>query len=211
MIRILLLTAFLQTLSGQAFANIEYSVGEIIQWKTKSFVGNTRYLADFDEQLSQPVIRAESRQSASGLFYEGRIDLDKTPYLSWHWKVEKFPFIKDEKVKAGDDYAARIYIIVRDGWTILGTKAVNYVWSQQSPAGTAWPNPFAGKKAMMLSVQQGMSANGWVMEKRNLKEDLSRLFGKEFRYVDGIAIMTDSDNSLSSAISHYSGLRLTEQ
>ena len=202
---------FLYTLSSQVFANRDFSPEQIIQWKSKSFAGNTRYSVEFDRQLNQSVIRAESDKAASGLFYEERIDLDKTPYLNWYWKVEKFPALDNERTKNGDDYAARIYIVIKDGWTPLGTKAVNYVWSQQSPLETAWPNPFAGDKAMMVAVQTGSSEDNWVAEKRNLKDDLKKLFGKNFRYIDGIAIMTDTDNSMSSAVSYYSSLKLTKQ
>ena len=205
------LLILLQTLFNPVFADKAFSPEQIIQWKSKSFVGDTVYSVEFDKQLNQSIIRAESDNTASGLFYEERINLDKTPYLSWSWRVEKFPALDNEKTKSGDDYAARIYIVIKDGWTPLGTKAVNYVWSQQSPLEASWPNPFAGDKAMMLAVQQGSSDSGWVMEKRNLKEDLKRLFGKDFQYIDGIAIMTDTDNSGSSAISYYSGLTLTGQ
>ena len=205
------LLILLQTLFNPVFADKAFSPEQIIQWKSKSFVGDTIYSVEFDKQLNQSIIRAESDNTASGLFYEERINLDKTSYLSWSWKVEKFPALDNEKTKSGDDYAARIYIVIKDGWTPLGTKAVNYVWSQQSPLEASWPNPFAGDKAMMLAVQQGSSDSGWVMEKRNLKEDLKRLFGKDFQYIDGIAIMTDTDNSGSSEISYYSGLTLTGQ
>ena len=208
---LLISLTFLQVLSNPVFADKVFSPEQIIQWKSKSFAGNTRYSIEFDKQLNQSVIRAESNKTASGLFYEERIDLNKTPYLSWSWKAEKFPTLNDEKVKSGDDYTARIYVVIKDGWTPLGTKAINYVWSQQSPIDTVWPNPFAGKRAMMLAVQQGSFESGWVMEKRHLKADLKKLFGKEFRYIDGIAIMTDTDNSGSSAVSYYSGLKLTEQ
>ena len=208
--RTLFFIAFLQALSTTVIADQEFSPEQIVQWESKSFVGDTAYSVEFDKPLNQPVIRAESNKTASGLFYEKRIDLNKTPYLSWSWRVEKFPTLDNEKTKNGDDYAARIYVVVKDGWTILGTKAVNYVWSQQSATETAWPNPFAGDKAMMLAVQTGDNEGKWTTEKRNIKEDLKRLFGKEFRYIDGIAIMTDTDNSMSSAVSYYSGLKLTE-
>lgn len=210
-IRLIPLIISLQILPHPVFADKEYSPETIMQWESKSFVGNTQYRVHLDQALNQSVIRAESRNAASGLFHEERIDLNKTPWLSWSWKVETFPTLTDEQVKSGDDYAARIYIVIKDGWTLLGTKAINYVWSQQSPAETAWPNPFAGNRAMMLAVHSGTEDKGWVMEKRNLREDLKQVFGKEFRYIDAIAIMTDTDNSQSSAVSYYSGLQLTER
>ncbi|SIS74433.1 Protein of unknown function [Neptunomonas antarctica] len=192
-------------------ADVSYSAASIIDWKHKSFSGDTAYSVVYDEQLQKKVIQASSMQSASGLFYEQKIDLDKTPWLNWSWRVEKFPTISDEKKKAGDDFAARIYIVVQDGWTFLSTKAISYVWSQQASANDIWPNPFTGDKAMMLAVRADQDGNGWVTEKRNIKADLQKLFGKEIRYIKAIAIMTDTDNSKSSAISYYSDIRLTEE
>ncbi|MEO0443760.1 MAG: DUF3047 domain-containing protein, partial [Pseudomonadota bacterium] len=165
-------------------------------------------IVDKSDQVAS--LLANSQGAASGLFYEKDIDLNQTPWLSWSWKVDTFPSIDDEKTKAGDDFAARVYIVVRDGWTILGTKAISYVWSQQHKEDTAWPNPFTGNKAMMLSVENS-GAGQWRTEKRNLKEDLKRLFGKDFDKVDAIAIMTDADNSRSKAVSYYSDIQLSAE
>ena len=190
--------------------DINYPAELIINWNHKSFSGNTEYSIVYDDEAQRNVILAKSTHSASGLFSEERIDLDKTPWLNWSWRVEIFPTVNDEKVKAGDDFAARIYIVVNDGWTFLSTKAINYVWSQNNRKDETWPNPFAGKKAMMIVVQTREQENGWVSEKRNVKEDLKKMFGKEFRYINAIAIMTDTDNTKSSATSYYSDIRLTE-
>lgn len=192
-------------------ADISYPATEIIDWKHKSFSGDTDYSVVYDEQIQQKVILAESSQAASGLFYEKRIDLNKTPFLNWSWRVETFPSVADEKVKAGDDFAARIYIVVQDGWTFLSTKAISYVWSKQSHTNDVWPNPFTNGSAMMLAVRGSEDGHGWVTEKRNIKEDLQKLFGKEIRYIDAIAIMTDTDNSNSTAVSYYSDIRLTKE
>ena len=107
--------AFLTALSSTVLADRTFSPEQIIQWKSKSFVDNTGYSVEFDKQLNQSVVRAESNKTASGLFYEKRIDLNKTPYLSWSWRVEKFPALDNEKTKNGDDYAARIYVVLKEG------------------------------------------------------------------------------------------------
>lgn len=192
-------------------ADISYPVASIIEWEHKSFVGNTAYRVVYDEQMQRDVILANSNQTASGLFFEEKIDLDKTPFLNWSWRVEAFPKIIDEKSKSGDDFAARIYIVTQDGWTFLSTKAISYVWARQAHANDVWPNPFAHSSAMMLAVRGREDGSGWVTEKRNIKADLQKLFGKEIRYIKAIAIMTDTDNSKSSAISYYSDIRLTAE
>lgn len=192
-------------------ADISYPVASIIDWEHKSFSGNTAYSVVYDEQKQRDVILASSSQAASGLFLEDKIDLHKTPFLNWSWRVEKFPTVSDEKTKSGDDFAARVYIVAQDGWTFLSTKAISYVWSKQSKTNEVWPSPFANGKAMMIAVRGTEDGSGWVTEKRNIKADLQKLFGKEIRYINAIAIMTDTDNSNSTAISYYCDIRLTEK
>lgn len=198
------LIAFLMPQSALADMTLRFTPDQIIRWEAKEFEGFTDYRLIRDAR--QPAIKANSRGTASGLFYETEIDLNKTPYLSWRWKVTGLPELQDERIKKGDDFAARVYIVVNDGWTFLSTKAISYVWSSQSPAGEEWPNPFAGSSAMMVSVRQQAAGDVWYTEKRNLKADLKRLFGKEIETVKAVAIMTDTDNSGSTAEAFYGDL-----
>ncbi|MFT4941872.1 MAG: hypothetical protein ACI88A_004943 [Paraglaciecola sp.] len=205
-------SAFLMTFTVTSHAaDLSYPAASIIDWEHKSFSGNTAYSVVYDEQMQHDVILASSSQAASGLFLEQKIDLNNTPFLNWSWRVEKFPTLSNEKTKSGDDFAARLYIVAQDGWTFLSTKAISYVWSRQSKKNDVWPSPFANGSAMMLAVRGAEDASGWVTEKRNIKADLQKLFGKEIRYIKAIAIMTDTDNSKSSAISYYSDIWLSER
>ena len=88
------------------------------------------------------VIRAESSGSASVLFRELRVDLEKTPYLNWSWRVNNIIPGLDERTKAGDDYPARIYIVTEDGLFPWQSKAVNYVWAGTLPKETRWMQRF---------------------------------------------------------------------
>lgn len=206
--RVLLLITLLVSFNFAKAESITFSPESILEWNKKSFLNQTTYSSVYDSLLQKNVIRAESNGSASGLFYEKKIDLEKTPWLSWSWRTEKFPNVENEKNKLGDDFVARIYIVIKDGWTPLSTKAVSYVWAKDAALDSDWPNPFVGKNAMMLVVQSGEKDKGWMTEKRNLKDDLKRLFGKEFKKIDAIAIMADSDNSESSTISFISDVKL---
>ncbi|MFD1008579.1 DUF3047 domain-containing protein [Oceanisphaera ostreae] len=190
---------------------LEFSTAAMLGWEPKSFAGDTEYRPVFDPLLQQQVVRASSQAAASGLFYEQRIDLDATPWLSWRWRVERFPNVADERTKAGDDFAVRVYVVVRDGWTRLSSKAISYVWAQEARVGLRWANPFAGDKAMMLALRNRQDGDGWVSEKRNIKADLRRLFGKDFRYIEAVAIMTDADNGKSSAIGYYANFAFTRE
>ncbi|EGN76188.1 Protein of unknown function (DUF3047) [Idiomarina sp. A28L] len=88
------------------------------------------------------------------------------------------------------------------------TRAVNYVWSQQSEVGANWPNPFA-KQAHMLATRSGkQESDQWQTETRDLQADFENFHGQAPDKINAIAIMTDCDNSNSSASASYRRIRL---
>ena len=181
----------------------DFSSGNLEHWDTKVFKDLTHYR--IVEQNNRKVLQANSQAAASGLYRELRIDLDKTPYLNWSWRIENTLDGLNEQSKSGDDYAARVYVIVSGGFAFWRTKALNYVWSGNSPKGMSWANAFAGDNAIMLALRSREDSIGsWVFEKRNVKADLSEFFGENIPYIDAIAIMTDTDNSKGRATAYYS-------
>ncbi|MDQ7004156.1 MAG: DUF3047 domain-containing protein [Ghiorsea sp.] len=189
----------------------EFSKGSLSGWEEKEFEGKTQYSFVFDEQIKQQVLKAESHAGASGLFREQRIDLNKTPYLNWSWKTSSyFPNI-NENEKSGDDFTARIYVVVDGGYFFWKTIALNYVWSSSHNTGEKWDNPFTSN-ATMFSVESGKKKLGvWQHYKRNIKEDLQRIVGKDEQYIDAIAVMTDTDNSKRSAITYFGNIFFTSK
>ena len=184
-----------------------FSSGSLDNWEAKEFKGQTSYkLVDL---AGTRVLKADSAGSASGLFNEQRIDLHKTPVMNWRWHIEN-RLGKDinEQVKSGDDYAARVYVIASGGAAFWQTKAINYVWSSTSPVGNVWPNPYAyagaNGKMMMIALRSSTDQAGtWYSEKRNILTDLKHQFGEEIRYIDAVAIMTDTDDSHGKATAYY--------
>ena len=172
----------------------EFSRNSLAGWESKSFKHQTDYsLQDLD---GTTVLRAVSDDAASGLYKEQRIDLEQTPYLNWSWRISKRLQGLNEQSKPGDDYAARVYVIVSGGLAFWRTRAVNYVWAGSTSKDTVWPNAFAGERAMMLALR-GPEAplNAWLQEKRNVQADLKKLLGEDIRYIDAVALMSDTDNS----------------
>jgi len=140
----------------------------------------------------------------------------KTPYLNWSWKIKSALPELDETTKAGDDFAARIYIIKSGGALIWKTKALNYVWSTKQSLNEgindSWPNPFQPKNAMMVALRSSNdNINTWVHEKRDVRKDFNTFFDKELNSIDAVAIMTDTDNSDSSASAVYGDIYFTSE
>lgn len=179
-----------------------FSSGTLECWKSKDFKGITRYQTI--EENKQKFLRAQSRGTASGLYRDVRIDLDQTPILHWSWRIENPLSGLNEQSKTGDDYAARVYVIIRGGIAFWKTRALNYVWSGNPVRGRQWENAFAGKNAIMIAVRSSKDPIAqWIEEKRNVKSDLKKHFGNDIRYIDAVAIMTDTDNSGREATADY--------
>jgi len=173
-------------------------------WDEKSFSGQTQYT--LVERDGIKVLSAESKSSASALYKKMRIDLEKTPYLNWSWLVVNHLGDINERQKEGDDYPARVYVIIDGGIFFWKTRAINYVWSSHQPEGSTWPNAYTDN-TRMIALQSGSAYLGqWRTEKRNIRADLRQRFGEDLRYIDGVAVMTDTDNSQGQAVSYYRDL-----
>ncbi|WP_394752764.1 DUF3047 domain-containing protein [Crenothrix sp.] len=180
----------------------DFSSGSLTNWQIREFKNKTQY--QFIDDAGTKVLKAESVNSASGLFKEQRIDLQKTPILNWRWRVDNMLGKIDEQSRSGDDYAARIYVVVPSGIAFWRTKAINYVWASTTPKGKAWPNAFAGDNVMMIAVRSSDDKTGtWYTEKRNVLADFKQQFHEDIPYIDAVAIMTDTDNTQGKATAYY--------
>ncbi|OHX36978.1 hypothetical protein BJL95_19990 [Methylomonas sp. LWB] len=180
----------------------EFSQNRLERWEHKSFKGETQYRLQTIDGVT--VLSADSRAAGSGLFKEQRIDLEQTPFLNWSWRIGNRLTGLNEQSKAGDDYAARVYVVVKGGLAFWQTKAINYVWAGNTKQDSVWPNAFAGNHAMMLALRgPETSLNVWQHEKRNVRADFKQLFGEDISTIDAVAIMTDTDNSNGSVSAVY--------
>lgn len=167
------------------------------------------------------VVKAVSEASASGLTKAVAIDPHEYPIVRWRWKVENVLQKGNVNRKDGDDYPARLYITFayepakvsfgrklkyQAGRALFGDipiGALNYVWDGQSPVGTVVDNAFTDF-AKMIVVESGPKRVGtWVEEERNVYEDYRLAFGEEPPAINGVAIMSDTDNTNERAVAYY--------
>jgi hypothetical protein len=178
------------------------------EWKDKVFKGRTDYRVV--QEATGNALQAASHGEASALILEQAIDLTQLPVLSWRWKVEKTLVKGDARTKDGDDYAARVYVIFPH-WFFPKTRAINYIWANKLPLGAVVPNSFTSR-AIMIALQSGDEHAGkWMLESRNVYADYLAIFGEEPPLAGAIAIMTDTDNTGSSAVAWYDDIRLKKK
>ncbi len=210
MIAIGLIAAFLMAFVTPALADeilvSRFSTEGLTGWESKSFKGTTEYSLIKDE--GQTVVKATSHNSASGLVRKISFQPSKHRYLRWNWKITGTVAGGDEKIKSGDDYAARLYVLF-PGRFFWQMKAINYIWANKLAKGESIPNAFT-TKAQMIAVESGNSKAGqWVAEERNLLADYRALFGTDPPEAEAIAIMTDSDNTGGRAEAWYGNIILS--
>ena len=155
-------------------------------------------------------LKAVADNAASGLGKEIKIDLNKTPYINITWKIEKdLPGIK-ENTKKGHDFAARVFAIKKTGATPLSNRAINYVFSSNNEIGFNSPSPYTKKSIDNVLASTKKNINEWVTVKANVKEDFKRFHDLNVNELDGLAIMSDTDNSKMKAIAYYQNIYFSE-
>jgi len=199
-IMVAILSALSSNVSATDRVNI-FNARDLNGWKEKSFEDRTKYTLDADG------LSASCNSGASSLYREMAINLNETPILNWTWTAEKTNGLGNnkERLKSGDDFVARIYAIVDKGAIIPNVYSLNYVWAQNEQKGEHWPNPFYNKAHMV--VVNSVNQNGTRQtQSRNLKTDFQKYFGKNIESIDGIAIMSDCDNTGGQATAQYGNI-----
>ena len=151
-------------------------------------------------------LKAEAENAASGLGKEVKIDLNVTPFINITWKVEKDLKGIKENTKKGHDFAGRVFVIKKTGATPLSNRAINYVFSSNSDIGKYWPSPYTKKSIDNVISTTKKNLNEWVTVKANVKEDFKKFHNLDVDQIDGVAIMTDTDNSKMRAITYYQNI-----
>ena len=156
-------------------------------------------------------LKAEAEGKASGLGIEKKINLLKTPFINITWKVEKDLFGIDEQSKKGHDYAARVFVIKKTGKTALSNRAINYVFSSNNNIGENWKSPFTKRSIDYVLASTKNNLNEWVTVKANVKDHFKKLHMIEVNEIEGVAIMTDTDNSKKPAIAYYQNIYFSSE
>ena len=211
--KLILVTALFQTTlyaeDVKVFEFTDKELSELTVRKVRGADNKTEYSVESNENGNY--LKAIADNAASGLGKEIKIDLNKTPFINITWKVEKdIPGI-DETAKKGHDFAARVFVIKKTGATALSNRAVNYVFSSNQDVGSNSPSPYTKKSIDNVLATTKTNLNEWVTVKANVKEDFKKFHNLDVNELDGIAIMSDTDNSKKKSITYYQNIYFSSQ
>ena len=150
--------------------------------------------------------KAVADNAASGLGKQIKIDLNETPFINITWKIEKDLVGIKENTKKGHDFAARVFAIKKTGATALSNRAINYVFSSNNEIGFYSPSPYTKKSIDNVLASTKNNLDKWITVKANVKEDFKKFHDLDVNELDGLAIMSDTDNSKMKAIAYYQNI-----
>ena len=198
-------------ISGSSFADkvnifefTEIELSELDVRKVRGADNKTEYSVGSNENGNY--LKAVADNAASGLGKKVVIDLNKTPIINITWKVEKDLAGIKENTKKGHDFAARVFAIKKTGATVLSNRAINYVFSSNNKVGENSRSPYTKKSIDNVLATTQENLNEWVTVKANVKEDFKRFHNLDVDQLDGLAIMSDTDNSKMKAITYYQNI-----
>ena len=172
-------------------------------WQVRKDEGKSVYTVQ--EEGGQRFLRAVSK----GLGIQAAREttgwnLDSHPVLAWSWRLRQFPKGSDERNESTNDSALAVYMAVPHS-RVRGPKAVKYIWSEQVPVGTRLTSNSGLTQVRVLASGAG---DGWVEARVNVLEDWKAAFKESVTpKAGGIAVLTDADDTKSTAAGDYANFR----
>ena len=189
----------------------EFSKTELSQLKVRKVRGaDNKTVYSIGSNENGNYLKAVAENAGSGLGKEIKIDLNKTPFINITWKIEQDLSGINEKTKKGHDFAARVFAVKKTGATPLSNRAINYVFSSNVEVGENWPSPYTKKSIDNVLSTTKENLNKWVTVKANVKEDFKKFHDLNVDELDGLAIMSDTDNSKLTSVAFYQNIYFSE-
>ncbi len=172
------------------------------------------------------VLHVRSASSASSWVTRLDVDPARTPWLRWQWKVSRSLAGSDLRVKPGDDYAARLYVLfdlplnrlsLKDRLGIRAARALSgaeipaaalcYVWGNAQAAGATGWNPYTDRVRMVVLDSKDGDAGSWRPHARDVRRDWAEAFEGLVPHISGVGIGADTDNTDDKVDAWFSDLR----
>ncbi len=175
------------------------------------------------------VLRVRSTAAAGAAAYALHVDGARLGSLAWRWKIDHVVAGADLARRAGDDFAARVYVFFEIPPSRLPfaermklaiarlvhgdsvpSAAICYVWDNRHPVGTSAWNPYAGSVRTVVLESGNARAGRWVAERRDLAADFRDAFGPRTppAPLTGIAAGNDTDQTGQTATAWFGDFRL---
>ena len=173
-------------------------------WKPRKDSGLAAY--SIQEMDGLRFLRAVAKNLGIQAAKQHEWDPKAYPVLAWSWRAVEFPAVSDERQAKTNDSAVSVYAVFPH--TPFSVKSLKYIWSAVVPVGTRLTS--SGGLTQALVIRSGTEKKGsWTEERVNIFEDYKKFFDEsDTPKANGIAVLTDSDDTKSTAQGDYANFRL---
>ena len=199
----------------------------ILGWRHQTFPGKRASQYRVATEHGAHVIEVDANASASMLKRELRIESDDLAYANFSWRVSHLLRDADMAQKQGDDSPVRVVLVFEGDRSIFSAKdamlselalaltgeelpyaTLMYVWSNKRKPETVIVNPRTSRIRKIVVESGPGKLNQWQSYKRNVRADFKAAFGEPPGALLGVALMTDTDNTQSTARAWYGPVTL---
>ena len=175
-------------------------------------------------------LQVKSAKSFGTVAFLLHADAAATPIVRWRWKVDHALEKARMDTKAGEDFAARLYVsfdfptqelsvgerVKLDiaGATVgfVPAAAICYVWDNHNPVGTAGWSPYFGHVRVVVLQSGNERAGKWIDERRDVEADFVAAFGERWKghvpKITGVVAGNDTDQTGESVTAWFGDIHL---
>ena len=174
------------------------------------------------------VLQARADQSASGLVTPVDRSLSVGSRLRWAWRIAALIPDADNSVAEAEDAPVRVVLSFDGPWERLPVRdrlfaervrliagrelpyaTLMYIWANRHPIGQVIDNPHTQRIRKLVVDSGDTDLNRWRNHERRIHEDFMQVFGEPPGRLTRIGVLTDTDNTRSTAEALYSDLVLS--
>lgn len=193
-----------------------------VRWEHQPLPGKAQVGFEGVHHQGRPALSATAVSAASVVRKRVRIEPQDLGRLRFSWNVPQLIASADLALRESDDSPVRVILAFegdrsrfspRDAMlsellrTVTGEElpyaTLMYVWCNQRPPGSVVRNP-RSDRIRKIVLESGPERLGrWLDYERDVRADFERAFGEPPGALVGVAVMTDTDNTRSSATAFY--------
>lgn len=197
-------------------------------WQHLTFPGKSPNQFNYARKDGRDAMAVTASSSVSMLRSKVRIEPTELGSVRFSWKVPQLINGADMALRDADDSPVRIVLVfegdrsrfsARDALlselalTLTGEEmpyaTLMYVWCNKREPGAVIKSPRTDRVRKLVVESGARKLNQWLDYDRNIRADFERAFGEKPGALVGIGIMSDSDNTRSTASAWYGPLRLS--
>lgn len=160
------------------FENSRLEDGIPSGWEYKGKMGtpDVTYALVKDADTGEQVLKITSKKATGVLLRELAVNFEEYPWIRWRWKAGLLPSGADARVKSKDDQGIALYI----GYGTFRQKSISYTWETMTPKNATGKSVYNGLVTVFWTClrNQDDPKDTWVVEQRNVLEDLKKYLGK---------------------------------